>query len=72
VLSTIDNIHPPDREGGGKVRRRIVPELLQDLWELGSDPDLVAQWLELEGCVGSEARVLDLGSCATWMLQRRE
>jgi SAM-dependent methyltransferase len=38
-----------------------VPELLQDLWELGSDPELVLEWLREEGLGGSGTRVLDLG-----------
>ncbi len=40
---------------------RFVPDLLQDLWELGSDPDLVVRWLREEGVAGAGARVLDLG-----------
>jgi cyclopropane fatty-acyl-phospholipid synthase-like methyltransferase len=38
-----------------------VPDLLQDLWALGSDPDWIAQSLEGLG-LASGARVLDLGS----------
>ncbi|MBW2524775.1 MAG: class I SAM-dependent methyltransferase [Deltaproteobacteria bacterium] len=40
---------------------RFLPDLLQDLWELGSDPELVVRWLGDEG-LGEQARVLDLGS----------
>jgi len=40
---------------------RFVPELLQDLWELGSDPDLIVQWLRHAGLGVARARVLDLG-----------
>lgn len=40
---------------------RYLPELLQDFWELGSDPDLVVGWLEEEGLGEGERRVLDLG-----------
>jgi len=39
---------------------RFVPELLADLWELGSDPALVVEWLRgLE--LPADARVLELG-----------
>jgi SAM-dependent methyltransferase len=38
-----------------------LPELLQDLWELGSDPELVVEWLGEQGIGGSGHRVLDLG-----------
>lgn len=38
----------------------FVPELLQDLWELGSDPDLIVQWLGEQG-LAERARILDLG-----------
>ena len=40
---------------------RFVPELLQDLDALGSDPALVAEWLGEAGLRGPEHRVLDLG-----------
>ena len=39
----------------------FVPELLQDLWELGSDPELIVQWLRERGLAGAQTRVLDLG-----------
>lgn len=39
----------------------FVPELLQDLWELGSDPKLIVRWLRDEGLAGAQTRVLDLG-----------
>jgi len=38
-----------------------VPELLHDLWELGSDPKLVVELLREQGLDGLERRVLDLG-----------
>lgn len=38
----------------------LIPELLQDLWELGSDPQRVSRWLGEEG-VGPGSAVLDLG-----------
>lgn len=40
---------------------RFVPELLQDLDALGSDPELVVAWLGEQGLQGPETRVLDLG-----------
>ncbi len=40
---------------------RFVPELLQDLDALGSDPELVVAWLGESGFRGPESRVLDLG-----------
>jgi len=40
---------------------RFVPELLQDLDALGSDPELVVVWLGEQGLQGPETRVLDLG-----------
>jgi 2-polyprenyl-3-methyl-5-hydroxy-6-metoxy-1,4-benzoquinol methylase len=39
----------------------LVPELLQDLEALGSDPELIVAWLDEAGVRGPEARVLDLG-----------
>jgi cyclopropane fatty-acyl-phospholipid synthase-like methyltransferase len=39
----------------------FVSELLQDLWELGSDPELIVQWLQGAGLAGAQTRVLDLG-----------
>jgi methylase of polypeptide subunit release factors len=39
----------------------FVPELLQDLWELGSDPELIVRWLREGGLAGAQTRVLDLG-----------
>jgi 2-polyprenyl-3-methyl-5-hydroxy-6-metoxy-1,4-benzoquinol methylase len=39
----------------------LVPELLQDLDALGSDPELVVTWLGEEGLRGPETRILDLG-----------
>ncbi len=39
----------------------FVPELLQDFSELGSNPELVVQWLREGGVAGPEHRVLDLG-----------
>lgn len=39
----------------------LVPDLLQDLDALGSDPELVVSWLGEEGLRGPETRVLDLG-----------
>lgn len=40
---------------------RFVPELLQDLDALGSDPELVVAWLDEAGLRGPGTRVLDLG-----------
>jgi len=40
---------------------RFVPELLQDLDALGSDPELVVAWLDEAGLRGPRTRVLDLG-----------
>jgi 2-polyprenyl-3-methyl-5-hydroxy-6-metoxy-1,4-benzoquinol methylase len=40
---------------------RFVPELLQDLDALGSDPKLVVAWLDESGLRGPKIRVLDLG-----------
>lgn len=39
----------------------FVSELLQDLSELGSDPELIVQWLRDAGLAGAQTRVLDLG-----------
>lgn len=38
----------------------FLPALLQDFWELGSEPELVVSWLREEG-IGVQSRVLDLG-----------
>lgn len=40
---------------------RFLPELLQNLWELGGDPDLIVHWLLDAGLAGTQARILDLG-----------
>lgn len=40
---------------------RFVPELLQDLDALGSDPELIVAWLDEARLRGPRTRVLDLG-----------
>ena len=39
----------------------FLPYLLQDFWELGSDPDLMAQLIQKHVSLSAAARVLDLG-----------
>ncbi|MFB0515683.1 MAG: cyclopropane-fatty-acyl-phospholipid synthase family protein [Candidatus Neomarinimicrobiota bacterium] len=38
-----------------------IPELLADLWELGSSPELIIEWLRLLDLLPQSTRVLDLG-----------
>jgi len=39
----------------------FIPELLADLWALGSSPELIVEWLRPLGLPPASTRVLDLG-----------
>jgi len=43
----------------------FVPELLADLWELGSDPDTIVEWLRRESAVLETAMGRGM-----WLLRR--
>jgi cyclopropane fatty-acyl-phospholipid synthase-like methyltransferase len=59
--SSIDQSIIKSLDGTDKELLPFIPFLLQDLWEIGSSPEIINQLLLNHNCVDKQSKVLDLG-----------